>query len=208
MAAPEIVRVLQSGFLAYDSSCLSVVPRADKTVTQTIVDNDVYAQDHDNCYDTEVTELWKTFCQTPEKIKDIFFREKIIVAVKRLFDDNRIDTWLKMQLSSNTVSYSHECFLIETLEYLYFDKTRPLSHDMYYHILTPKVGADKRKDSDVKLKQARSLSAVLADFDNVETLAFVKRSTSSYEKLTDLLRTLNVIFGRRTQAFTAREQRR
>lgn len=206
MASPEIVRVLHSGFVAYDSSFLKQIPKQDRVLVQAITDHNTHGLDHDNCYDKEVAELWSEFCKNQDAVKDILYRERLIVATKRLFDDVRIDTWIKLQLKMNTVSYSHERFLIETLEYVYFGKCRPLSHDMYYHILSPKNDDAGAKEHDIKRKQYRSLLDILASFETIETRDFIGRYISDYEKVSDLVRTLNVIFGCRNIATVYKEQ--
>lgn len=200
MAVIELARRLQSGFLAYDSNKLETLDPQKKTIRQLLVEQTPKQKDIENYFDLDVRRLFAQFHAGSEVIRDFTYREMVIATAFRLFADKEIKTFFLMQIEKGDLSYTHQRYLVETIEFVAHGKPRTVSNSTYFRLLNPNHNdaaervADKRSgdySNDVRSKI----------LNHSTTKNFISEWTSDLSRFSDMVETLNVIFGCRKDSF-------
>lgn len=191
-----VYKLLQSGFIAEDSSDLIQIPQEDRSLVQAVITQTIFRVDTSNYSDKGVTQLYMQMAADPTVFSDFTFREQLLAKAFKLFGPESFVPWFRAQEQSPCFSYLHERFLKETLLFIYNRQPRTMSHSGYFRLLH--VGA-KNASFSVEQKEAEAfeLRQILTTIDNALTVDMVKCWTSSVEGLQDMLSTMNVIYGRR-----------
>ncbi len=194
-----LYKLLQSGFIAEDSSDLIQIPEEERTVVQSVISQNLFRPDTSNFYDKGVTQLYYHAAAEPNAFRDFQFREILLKKMFTLFGEANFVNWVRAQASSPSLSYLHKRFLKETILFVYESKPRTVSNNSYFRMLragkdnAPYAACD-HSDQDGTLEKA------LNSINNALTVDLTGRWTESVNGIQDMLATLNVIYGRRTSA--------
>lgn len=200
MAVIEIAKRLQSGFLGYDSNHLETLDPQQKTIRQLLTEQSPKQKDIENHFDLEVRRLFAQFHAGSEIVRDFNYRELVIRTAFRLFADREIKHFFLLQYDKADVSYTHLRYLKETIEYVRFGKARTVSNSTYFRLLNPNHGDAAERIAD---KKSGRYANDIRDTLNLNwtTKGFIEEWTSDLQRFSDMVETLNVIFGCRKDSF-------
>lgn len=195
----SLYKLLQSGFIAEDSSDLIQIPEEERTIVQSVISQSLFRPDTSNFYDKGITQLYHHMAAEPSSFRDFQFREVLLKKMFALFGESGFMVWARAQAASSSFSYLHERFLKETVLFVYDSKPRTVSNSSYFRMLHAGKGNALYAASD-RGEEGDSLEKVLSSVSNALTVDLVSRWTESVDGFQDMLATLNVIYGRRTSA--------
>lgn len=194
-----VYKLLQSGFIAPDTSDLIQIPQEERTLMQNVITQPLFRIDTSNYYDKAVQQLYSQMAVEQKAFADFKFREEVLKKVFALFGESGFVEWVRAQKHSPCYSYLHDRFLKETVLFIYESKTRAMTHSSYYRLLHVGSGnsifAAGKDDED-----GGDLESALRNIGSHLTVDLLARWTEDMDSLHDLLSTLNVIYGRRGTA--------
>lgn len=200
--AIEITRIMHSGFVAYDDSRLVQLRPLIPTMHQVVINNQANSADFKNYYDTEIDDLCKRYYATPELIKTMAFREEVLEAWRRIFDSTSITPWFMLQARFKSVSYTHERYLKEIINYVYFNQRKTMANLNYRRILIAQIGEANRQEKEADKRKGIDACSLEDALRNVNTsvVEFLYNWSKTTAGVTDMIETLDVIFGLRPDA--------
>lgn len=194
----EKLFTLQSGFVAINPTELEMTPENRSTLRDSLYASDFRIGDNVNLYDEGIERLFSQFRKDNNLITNFEFRELILKAAFRVFNTgtDSIAPWLRAQVSQRTVGYIHRKFLVETLRLIHTGEKRTM--DAYtYHRLTEAEDTGNRsqpgsdRPNDVLLEY-------ISTRNDYSLTRLITGWTDSIDGFVDLLKSLEVIFGKRT----------
>lgn len=188
--------LLQSGFVTKDTGHLALHAAPARSVLDRITPTPLVGKGDEFYYDTRITTLFAKWREDAQLVRSFEFREEVLKEAIRVFHTaaGGIAAWMSDQLLATTSSYLHRRFVLDTAGLIYTDVERPTQVHSYVSLLGTKAPSKDSKPApdyrlDLKAIQNRSCSTV-----DVELLI---AWTTTYPGFTDLLTTLNLIFGKR-----------
>lgn len=190
--------ILHSGFVTTDSSKLLRSTIEDKGIRKMVIQPSTLGEDFDSYYDSEVTNLFNQWRKDEDLIRTFEFREDILRVARRAFGGNDLFEWIRLQLAQGSVGYLHRRFLTEMLGRIYSEVPKSMDNYQYYRLLS-------REPFSTKFPNTNAYNGLSDDY--MEN--FLKSRTNCFmpdvlvewtrdvDGITDLICTMNVIFGRR-----------
>lgn len=194
----EKLFILQSGFVAINPTELEITPENKGTFRDSLYATDYRIGDNVNLYDEGIERLFSQFRKDNNIVTNFEFREQILKAAFRVFNSgiDSIVPWLRVQVNQRTVGYIHRKFLVETLRMLHTGEERTM--DAYsYHRLTEAEDTGNRSQPGLD-RPNDILLEYISKHNNYSLSRLITRWTESIDGFVDLLKSLEVIFGKRT----------
>lgn len=191
--------VLQSGFVTGNTSRLVKTPESEETPLDSLLAVNLQTSDTDNFYDEGVESLFQQWRKDNKLMARFEFREMVLLSAYRVFSKNEsvsIAPWLVDQLLQPEVGYLHRKFLKETFASVLNKESRSMETYTYFRLLHPSGPGNKpqvQNDCPDELLYEfvkRGQSTLITDF--------VREWTPNMHGFCDLLNTLHVIYGRRS----------
>lgn len=192
------VFILHSGFVTTDSSKLLRSTIEDKGIRKMVIQPNSMGEDPDSYYDSEVTNVFNQWRKDEDLVRNFEFRETLLKVALRAFDDQSFGRWIELQHAQGGVGYLHRRFIKEMVGRIFSDQAKTMDNYQYYRLLS-------REPFSTKFPDTNSTSVFSTDY--LDT--FIKSGQGSFlpdvltewtkdmDGVTDLICTLNVIFGRR-----------
>ena len=182
---------LQSGFLA-PSEEMVVIPEAPPTTPAASLLNRVPTRSQqDLFYMPKVDEVVNEAIQSPLKLRDFGFQEKVLSVIGKAFANQNFWAFMKLQQENPGLSQVHIDFLAETVKVVIFGQERTVTLQTWASVISaanPSVGGFKAHQLAKEINSPLLQTMTLGDFV-AEWIA-----TKGYS---DLLLSMQVLFGRR-----------
>jgi len=200
--------VLQSGYLSYPMDDLvRSYPTQDKTALQLM--NLAKADRRTNNpfhYYREIESIFKAFEDTQQLLRDFDFRQRILTAAKRAFNDRPPYQWYEMQRHSPYLTTMHRRFVFDTLNYL-SSGARNIGIDSWMNLIeardTTDVDARVLYEPsgyfDLKQQETIMASSLRPRILPPDLIPFIQRWVSYPDGFRDMLYTLYITFGKQTE---------
>lgn len=190
-----IYRLLQSGFIAPDSSALITIPEHDETLVKALSGQSMFRLDTSNFYDQEVTQIYSNFVSDMRAFSKFDFRELVLKKAFACFYGESFVTWVRAQTKSPAISYLHRRYLRETLLFALNGTPRKMSNSNYFRLLHVGANTEVFKNTESK-DDYISLNEILDKARTGSSYELIRNWTERLDGMIDLLETLNVIYGR------------
>ena len=195
--ADDRLYILQSGFVAVNFTNLEATPEKKETLRDSLFASDFRIGDTVNLYDEGVEQLFQIYHKDNAIVRNFDFRERVIKTAIRAFDhgSDSIIPWIRAQLTQRTVGYIHRKFLYETIQFVLNKKPRTLDLMTYHRLIEAEdVGNRSQPGSD---KPNEALENYVKSNQDCRLSRFIYGWVGSIDGYVDLLKTLEVIFGKR-----------
>ena len=192
------LNVLQSGFVAIDATRLELTPQIKKSFKDSLFSTDFRMGDTVNLYDEAIEQLFSRWRKDNTIIQNFDFREMVIKAAFRTLGAGADDLtpFLRAQINQRTVGYIHRKCLVNTLMYLTAGTPRDMDLFTYYRLTEAEdVGNRSQPGND---KPEKILEDAVRVTDNYPLSRLICTWTQTIDGFVDLLKTLEVIFGKRS----------
>ncbi len=191
------LRILQSGFIAVMNSTMVQDTRKELTLQNAVRTESIFRADTINFYDESVESFCHQLNASNNVIGDFAYREAVIKKAMQLFGiKSNFTEWFHLQHQSPVFSFLHERFLMETLDFVYNNKQRKMSHSNYRRMLYVNMN-DAQHVATNRDHDMVSLHEAIKQLGSYENIGFYESWTNSAERLQDMILTMDVIFGRR-----------
>lgn len=189
--------LLQSGFMAFESDRLTKVAVKKKEGMKLVIQGTVFEEDFEHYYDSDVKELLLGL--DGRSLADVDFREKVLKKAICLFGNKcNFSNWLMLQKESPCFTYLHSRFLADTLRHVLLGKERDMEPSTYLRLLTVKTDATQYVLSDRERDDLfAEIDDLIKSLSDVSIHTLLLEWTTTIEGFADLIKTMNVIFGRR-----------
>lgn len=189
--------LLQSGFMAFESDRLTKVTEKKKEAMDMVIHGTIFEEDVDHYYDVDVKEL--LLGVDDRSLADVDFREKVLKKAICLFGNKcNFSNWLMLQKESPCFTYLHSRFLADTLRHVFLGRERDMEPLTYLRLLTVKTNASQYVLSDRERDDLfAEIDDLIKSLNDVSIHTLLLEWTASVEGFADLIKTMNVIFGRR-----------
>ena len=189
--------LLQSGFMAFESDRLTKVAEKKKEGMEVVIQGSVFEEDLEHYYDGDVKELLLGL--DGRSLADVDFREKVLKKAICLFGNKcNFSNWLMLQKESPCFTYLHSRFLADTLRRVLLGKERDMEPSTYLRLLTVKTDATQYVLSDRERDDLfAEIDDLIKSLSDVSIHTLLLEWTTTIEGFADLIKTMNVIFGRR-----------
>lgn len=183
--------VLQSGFVAMSESGFKKSDLSQPTVRDVLLYHMPEKKTTHYFYHPQITELYLSYCASPEKLKDFDFREQIIKQAVAVFKGTTFYDWILLQSNKPTIGNLHREFIVQTLNYLLNDQAREIHLSQWIRLLETDIKAKLVPIEVSEIKTAR-----IFPLKTTELLSLWLSKPKGYE---DLLLSLFAMFGSRNQ---------
>lgn len=190
MRLPE----LQSGFVGYPSEKLIMKPVfPQSTPVSLVINQKLTRSNQDYFFSGEIEKLVYELLNNPKSITDFEFHGRVFRACSQLFERKGLTHFLLMQEESRHMSFYHKQFFIDTLKAILFP-------DSYKRQFQPQVWASMISVSNDPSVQAFKIDQITEKVGSAppKTLVELLRMWVMSLGISDLVMSLQVIFGRRT----------
>jgi len=190
-------KLLQSGFMAFETDRLTKPVVKQKEGIAMVIQGTVFEEDIEHYYDADVKEL--ILGLDGRALADIDFRENVLKKAICLFGDKQCFTnWLLLQKESPCFTYLHARFLADTLRHVLLGRERDMEPVTYLRLLTVKTDAKQYVLSDRERDDLfMEIDDLIKSLSDVSIHTLLLQWTKSISGFADLIKTMNVIFGRR-----------
>lgn len=190
--------VLQSGFVTLDASKLVRSESVSLSFKDQLYMDGRRPGDTENYYDEEVEKLFQLWHKDDSLIRRFEFRELILEAAIRLFAgrSKNMAEWINVQLSQRTVGFLHRRFLKECLVTALDNKAKTMDNYTYYRLL--RAGGNDELTQTQRDSANSDLMMFIKNADDVSLTSILSRWTNDLRGFGDLLHSMHVIFGRRS----------
>ena len=219
--------VLQSGLLSYPHTDLVLpkIDPIQDTVNSVLQGKTRTNETSKYHYDKTISDLYEQYNDNPRLLLDFDYREKILTVALRAFSNGTLDGWVEMQKKSEFFTMLHKEFIIDTLQYLCTGRRR-INIETWPFLLEVRQATIKDRDfpfpygdyfsdnaydyyrdsgrSDMIIKYIDDVVFTKPENPLVEMVKItgdiryvLSRWTSIENGFSDLIQTLNVIFGRK-----------
>lgn len=191
------LRMLQSGFIAVLNPTMVQDTSKELTLQSAVRSESIFHPDTINFYDETVEAFCHQLNSSNGIIGNFEFRENVIKKAMHLFGvKTNFTEWFYLQKQSPVVGFLHERFLMETLDFIYNNKPRKMSHGVYRRMLYVNM-VDCQHTTASQKDEYVSLPEAIRRLGSTENISFYEMWTNSTERLQDMILTMDVIFGRR-----------
>ena len=193
--------VLHSGYVAADTQRLRKPQSPDASLQQLLISKMAKDPLYQYYYNEEVDKIYSRWNGDRNLIKDIDFRESVLVAAFRSFGMKSFYQWLVIQQNKPKYSQMHSRFLLETLAYVFNGTPRTIQVVQWIALLTASERTN-RVMTDLKPWFPPSTNGLMTGTNSTALVDLLPKWVSQPGGFEDLLVTLNVIFGSRSSGFS------
>lgn len=186
--------ILQSGFVSTTERGLIKAEFIKDPFVDFALDKDHRKSKNPYFYSKEVSDIYTDWLGDSKLLKDINFRERVLVAALKSFNSMSFYNWIQIQSLPETTGSLHQTFLTETLSFI-SGGPRTINIVQWINLLsadskTLSVNFDFDKDFDrQKYHNVRFSSSLTTDI--------IQSWVSNVDGFQDLMIGLYVIFGSR-----------
>lgn len=193
------IYVLHSGFVTGNTGRLNRNTQQQKTLREKISQDKILKIDTDNLYDEVIENLFHEWRNDNNLALSFDFREKVLEAAIRVFNkgNGSFTQWIGLQDNQRTVGYLHRKFILESMNRVLNNKPRTTEVYNFYMLLSPRdsgTAHQTRKDSVYE-----EFSKITQNSRDLSTTGILFDWTKDVSGFCDMLNSLHVIFGRRSE---------
>ena len=191
--------VLHSGYVSIDTQRLRRPNPVDPSLQQILIAKVTPEPMFRYWFNEEVDALYNAWTSDNTRLKDFDFRERVLTAAFRAFGVRSLRTWVEAQQRKPKYSLMHQRYLLETLEFIYFGKTRALKTLQWVALLS---ASDETNSVQTDLTPYFGpQDSLVGGGRSVAMCDIIQAWCSRPGGFEDLMVSLYVIFGSRTSSF-------
>lgn len=201
----DVFPVLHSGFVAASTQRLRMPQRPDASLQQLLISKMSKDPLFRYYYNEEVDQLYNKWSGNYSLIRDMDFRESVIVAAFRAFGMKSFYQWLVIQQGKPKYSAMHSRFLLETMAFIYNGTPRTVQTMQWVALLTASERTNKVM-TDLSAFYPPADGRTSGTVGSSALVDLIPLWISRPGGIEDLLMTLNVIYGSRSSSFSIVEK--
>jgi len=187
--------ILQSGFVSLNEEGLTKPDMSGPTIREDILLKEYRTKADKYFYSKAITELFHQWRSNPSLIREMDFREQVLIQAFKLFKTDKLTTWIRAQNEKPSLSNIHNVFLLETIKFASGIEKRSLENVQWISLIDYSDRAQAvRVDMDDYFREDSNQLYVPMKMDR-----FIQSWVSQVNGFEDLLISLYVIFGDREQ---------
>lgn len=187
--------ILQSGFVSLNEEGLTKPDMTTPTIRDDILLKEYRTKADKYFYSKAITELFHQWRSNPSLIREMDFREQVLIQAFKLFKTDKLTTWIRAQNEKPSLSNIHNVFLLETIKFASGIEKRSLENVQWISLIDYSDRAQAvRVDMDDYFREDSGHLYVPMKMDR-----FIQSWVSQVNGFEDLLISLYVIFGDREQ---------
>lgn len=187
--------ILQSGFVSLTEEGLTKPDMSGPTIREDILLKEYRTKADKYFYSKAITELFHQWRSNPSLIREMDFRELILIQAFKLFKTDKLTVWIRAQNEKPSLSNIHNVFLLETLKFAAGIQKRSLENVQWISLIDYSDSSQAvRVDLDDYFREDSSRLTIPTKMTD-----FIQSWVSQINGFEDLLITLYVIFGDREQ---------
>ncbi len=187
--------ILQSGFVSLNEEGLTKPDMSGPTIREDILLKEYRTKADKYFYSKAITELFHQWRSNPSLIREMDFREQVLIQAFKLFKTDKLTTWIRVQNEKPSLSNIHNVFLLETIKFASGIEKRSLENVQWISLIDYSDRAQAvRVDMDDYFREDSNQLYVPMKMDR-----FIQSWVSQINGFEDLLISLYVIFGDREQ---------
>lgn len=187
--------ILQSGFVSLNEEGLTKPDMSGPTIREDILLKEYRTKADKYFYSKAITELFHQWRSNPSLIREMDFREQVLIQAFKLFKTDKLTTWIRAQNEKPSLSNIHNVFLLETIKFASGIEKRSLENVQWISLIDYSDRAQAvRVDMDDYFREDSNQLYVPMKMDR-----FIQSWVSQINGFEDLLISLYVIFGDREQ---------
>lgn len=187
--------ILQSGFVSLNEDGLTKPDMTAPTIRDDILLKEYRTKADKYFYSKAITELFHQWRSNPSLIREMDFREQLLIQAFKLFKTDKLTTWIRAQNEKPSLSNIHNVFLLETIKFAAGIEKRSLENVQWISLIDYSDRAQAvRVDMDDYFREDSKYCHVPMKMDR-----FIQSWVSQVNGFEDLLISLYVIFGDREQ---------
>lgn len=191
---------LQSGFVTQEATKLIRSEVAPLSFKDSLYTGGLKQSDTENYYDEDVEKLFQLWHKDDGIMRRFEFREEVLQVALRLFSGRagNITEWLSLQMKQRSVGYLHRRFLKECFSSALNNKQKSTDNYTYHRLL--KAGGNDELVPTGSDNSNHELELYIQRGTNAMVTNILAQWTNDIRGFGDLLHSLHVIFGRRSDA--------
>lgn len=187
--------ILQSGFVSLNEEGLTKPDMTAPTIRDDILLKEYRTKADKYFYSKAITELFHQWRSNPSLIREMDFREQVLIQAFKLFKTDKLTTWIRAQNEKPSLSNIHNVFLLETIKFAAGIEKRSLENVQWISLIDYSDRAQAvRVNMDDYFREDSKHCYVPMKMDR-----FIQSWVSQVNGFEDLLISLYVIFGDREQ---------
>lgn len=187
--------ILQSGFVSLNEQGLTKPDMTAPTIRDDILLKEYRTKADKYFYSKAITELFHQWRSNSSLIREMDFREQVLIQAFKLFKTDKLTTWIRAQNEKPSLSNIHNVFLLETIKFAAGIEKRSLENVQWISLIDYSDRAQAvRVDMDDYFHEDSKHCYVPIKMDR-----FIQSWVSQVNGFEDLLISLYVIFGDREQ---------